>query len=209
METIKIISTILREILGIYSTIIVVRIIISWILLIRNRRNGYSQYQTTLDKIDSFLGKIVDPYLGLFKNVKSLKGQTFDLTPILAIVVLNLGQNIFLYLSQTGQITLGFILALIVHIVWNNLFRYFYLILMVLLVIRIILSATGNIGGVNAIDPIIERPVLKVYRLFFRKSNSQVKDQTLVVVTLLCTLIVYCVINGAVKSLIGFLISSF
>lgn len=63
-----------------YTFVIFVYVIMSWI----PTRNGI------IGDIYNFLGKICDPYLNLFKKIIPPIGGVIDISPILAIIVLQL-----------------------------------------------------------------------------------------------------------------------
>ena len=64
-----------------YSTIIVVYVLMSWI----PTREGI------IGDIDRVLGKLCDPYLNLFKRLIPPIGGMVDITPIIALLVLQFG----------------------------------------------------------------------------------------------------------------------
>ena len=117
-------------VLGIFSALIFVRIIVSWILFFVGRRrwsstidnNGNDQTQgfyNLLSSADSFLGKICDPYLKLFSGVKSLRRSNLDLTPLLALVVLNLVRTLLGTFAEIGSFTGGLVLAVLLEVIWT------------------------------------------------------------------------------------------
>lgn len=71
---------ILSQLVNIYTLIICVYVLMSWI-----------PYKTgILADIDDILGRICDPYLDLFKKIIPPIGGMIDISPILAIIVLQL-----------------------------------------------------------------------------------------------------------------------
>ena len=215
MEFVRNVCSILASLIGIYSLIIVVRIIFSWIDNIqranawRNGYNGYNQQNSTLSSISNFLGKLVDPYLNLFKGITSLRRSHLDLTPLVAIIVLNLFQSIFNIVAISGRITIGVILALIVNLAWGSFFSYILFFLIVLLVIRYFIGRSNSYKAqswLNAIDPIINSPVQKVYKIFFAKKGES-DDQKVVLVSLVFYIIIFVICKFAVSWLVSFLAS--
>lgn len=215
MEFVRNVCSILASLIGIYSLIIVVRIIFSWIDNIqranawRNGYNGYNQQNSTLSSISNFLGKLVDPYLNLFKGITSLRRSHLDLTPLVAIIVLNLFQSIFNIVAISGRITIGVILALIVNLAWGSFFSYILFFLIVLLVIRYSIGRSNSYKAqswLNAIDPIINSPVQKVYKIFFAKKGES-DDQKVVLVSLVFYIIIFVICKFAVSWLVSFLAS--
>lgn len=218
MEFVRNVCSILASLIGIYSLIIVVRIIFSWIDNIQranawrngyNSYNGYNQQNSTLSSISNFLGKLVDPYLNLFKGITSLRRSHLDLTPLVAIIVLNLFQSIFNIVAISGRITIGVILALIVNLAWGSFFSYILFFLIVLLVIRYFIGRSNSYKAqswLNAIDPIINSPVQKVYKIFFAKKGES-DDQKVVLVSLVFYIIIFVICKFAVSWLVSFLAS--
>ena len=218
MEFVRNVCSILASLIGIYSLIIVVRIIFSWIDNIQranawrngyNSYNGYNQQNSTLSSISNFLGKLVDPYLNLFKGITSLRRSHLDFTPLVAIIVLNLFQSIFNIVAISGRITIGVILALIVNLAWGSFFSYILFFLIVLLVIRYFIGRSNSYKAqswLNAIDPIINSPVQKVYKIFFAKKGES-DDQKVVLVSLVFYIIIFVICKFAVSWLVSFLAS--
>ena len=218
MEFVRNVCSILASIISIYSLLIVIRIIFSWIDNIqkanawRNGYNGYNSYNaqgSTLSSISNALGKIVDPYLNLFKGITSLRRSHLDLTPLVAIIVLNLFQSIFNIVAISGKITIGVILALIVKLAWSSFFSYILFFLIVLLIVRYFIGRSNSYKAqnwLNAIDPVINGAVQKVYKLFFaRKGESD--DQKIVLVSLIFYLAIFIILKFAVSWLVSFLAS--
>lgn len=74
------IMRLLVELVDIYSFIIVIYVLLSWI----PTKRGF------LADVDNALGKICDPYLDLFRRFIPPIGGMVDISPILAIIVLQL-----------------------------------------------------------------------------------------------------------------------
>ena len=69
-----------------YTWIIFIYVILSWIPM----KSGI------LRDIDNVLGKICDPYLNLFRKLVPPIGGIVDITPIIALVVLQLAIRVIL-----------------------------------------------------------------------------------------------------------------
>ena len=200
-------------ILGIYSAVIIIRIIVSWVVLL-TRRNGWTSaqdapdYTSALSTVDTVLGKICDPYLNLFSGVRSLRKPNIDLTPLLAFVILNLVRSILSMFAQIGGLTLWTLLAIIVDGIWSSLISFLMIVLIILLIVRLIVGSSHNPTSnnwVNFIDPIIDSPVSFVYRLFFGK--RKVDDQKVVIASLIFYIILYGLLKWGESALVDFLIS--
>ncbi len=214
MEFVRKVCSILANLVGIYSLLIVIRIIFSWIDNIQRAnawRNGYNfqGQNSTISKISKALGSFIDPYLNLFKGITSLRRTHLDLTPLVAIMVLNLFQSIFNIVAISGRITIGVILALIVSLAWDSFFSYILFFLIVLLIIRFFVGRSNSYKAqnwLNAIDPIINSPVQKVYKIFFAKKGES-DDQKIVLVSLIFYVVIFVVLKLAVSWLVSFLVS--
>lgn len=216
MEFIQGICSFLAWTLGIYSTVILIRIIVSWILLFSRQsswRAGYGYDQEnqdgpgTLFKVDSILGKICDPYLHLFSGVKSLRRSNIDLTPLLALVLLNFIRSVLSMFASVGEISLWTILAILINGIWYSFFTFILVFLIILLIIRLALgqsNAPGASNWINTIDPILNAPVGRVYKLFFK--GKQVEDQKIVIASIIFYVVVLLVAKWAVKLLVNFLL---
>jgi YggT family protein len=87
------IVTTLAQFVSIYSTVIVIYILLSWFPNV-----------SILQQVSGFLSSIVDPYLNLFRSFIPPIGGTFDISPIVAIFALNFIGNALqtLVVSQPG-----------------------------------------------------------------------------------------------------------
>ena len=214
MKGIMSICSFLASVLGIYSFIIFVRIIVSWLMMFSNRggwrvQNSYNDRneESVLQKVDSILGKICDPYLNLFKGVKFLRRSTVDFTPILALVLLNLAKSILRMMAQTGRLTVWTILAIVIEGLWGSLFSFVLLIIVVLLFVRYFIGRKNSYSSdntINTLDQILEGPVEKVYKLFYK--GKQVSDQKLVLTSAIFYLVLMIGIGIVVSLIVNFLI---
>lgn len=220
MEVFRSICSFLSAILGVYSTLILIRIIVSWVLLF-SRRNGwrsgnggygYNQEDPNnpsgIAMVDQILGKICDPYLNLFRNVKGLRRSTVDFTPLLAFVLISLARTILSLVSQAYKLTVWVVLAIIIDGLWSAIVSFLLILTIILLVVRFFVGRSNSANTnniINMIDPILDRPVGRVYKLFFRK--ARVDDQKLVIASLIFYVVVYFVLKWGVQALVNFLIS--
>ena len=217
MEFIQKICSFLSWILGVYSTVILIRIIVSWILLFARRSswrngNGFNPENPDgpgpLASVDSILGKICDPYLKAFSGVTSLKRSNIDLTPLLALVVLNFVRSVLGMFATVGQLNLWTVLAIFVNGIWYSFFTFILVALIILLIIRLVLGYSNTAetnNWINTIDPILDRPVSRVYKLFFK--GKQTDDQKVVIASIIFYVVVLIGLKWAVNLLINFLLS--
>ncbi|MDR2630938.1 MAG: YggT family protein [Spirochaetaceae bacterium] len=150
---------ILGGITWIYTLLIFIRILLTWF-------SG-----TRYGKPYNILCALTDPYLNWFRRFSFLQTRVFDLSPIAALAVLSLANNVFTTLGNYGSITAGIILALALSALWSAasfLLGFFILIL----VLRLFAYLTNrNIyGPFWQIIDVISQPVLyRINRIIFRK----------------------------------------
>ncbi len=219
MELLQRICSFLAWILGLFSTVILIRIIVSWILLFVRRsswRSGSGDFydqenqgpSSLLITLDTVLGKICDPYLHLFSGVKSLRRSNIDLTPLLALVLLNFIRSVLSMFASVGEITLWTILAILINGLWYSFFTFILVVLIILLIIRLVLGRSNTPGAnnwINTIDPILDAPVGRVYKLFFRGKKPD--DQKLIIASLIFYIVLLIAAKWAVKMLVKFLLT--
>jgi YggT family protein len=106
-ETMQLVMWVLGTVLSLYSILIFVRIILSW-------WNGMS-----FGRVHEFLCGITDPYLNWFRRFSFLRLGSIDLSPIAALAVLSIANNLAVVIGRAGLITLGFVFALVLQILWS------------------------------------------------------------------------------------------
>jgi YggT family protein len=210
MKFVQSMCSFIASILGIYSTVLIIRIIISWFRVL-NGRNGWrtsDQQPSALENIDTILGKICDPYLNLFRGAKGLRRGNMDFTPLLAFVVLNLVRSILSLIGEATSFTLWTILAIIVNGLWSSMFSFLLILLIILLIVRLVIGNSRNPSSnnwINTIDPLIDSPVSFIYRLFYNK--RKVDDQKVVITALIFYVVLYIGLSWGVNALINLLLS--
>lgn len=198
------IFTLLSKLVNLYSILVWIRIILTWIPD-RSRYNSYGQYTQSsqpsfLETIKSFLAKIVDPFLNFFRRSR-LTINRVDFSPLIGFMVLNFAKSLFSILAQTGTITLGLILILILQNLWIYLFSYILVAIIIMLVIRIIASSNPSSPIIRFLDPILNGPVCLVWKIFYGKKNPSEKQ------LIITSLIFYAVIYIGVKRGLAYLVT--
>ncbi len=205
--------------LGLYSTLILVRILISWILLF-SRQNGWRsgnggygfnqenpEQPSGLAKADQVLGRICDPFLDLFKGVSALRRSRVDFTPLLALVVLNIVKSLLQMFAEYGTISIWTILAVMISGLWNSFCSFLMVILIILIIVRLVLTNKTTASAYNmknAIDPILDGPIGFVYRLFYK--GKRVDDQKVVVTALIFYVVLFLLLRWGVSALVNLLV---
>ncbi|MCX7656140.1 MAG: YggT family protein [Treponemataceae bacterium] len=185
----SIVMKLLSTLTSLYMLLIFIRILLSWF-------EGLS-----FNAAHRFLASITDPYLEWFHRFPVLQRGTIDFSPILALGVLAVLNNIFTTLAIYGRITVGIILSLILGSLWSAI-AFILIFYAVITVIRFI----GYLAGVNSVAPlwrIIDtflKPLLyRVNRLLYR--NRIVTYQTGLISLFLMLVSVYLVLSILVRFL--------
>ena len=147
----------LGALVGIYSVLIFIRIILSWF---SNSIRG---------KPVDILFSITDPYLNWWRNKLNLRIGVIDLSVIVAITALSLVQSILYSLARSERISIGNIIAIIISYAWN-ITAFILGFLIVVLVLRIIAHITGRNMSLYFWQMVesVSRPVLyKINRMVF------------------------------------------
>ncbi len=219
MEFVKGLCSFLAGLVSLYSFLIVIRIILSWVVnfnKINDWRSGYGSYPYNgprepmgVERIANAIGKITDPYLNIFKGLTSLRRSRVDFTPVIALIVLNIIQSLLSMIAKTGKISVGVLLAIALEGLWSSLFAYLFVLLLILLLVRYFIGRSNSYKSqnwINALDPILDSPVKRVYKIFFSK-NANVDDQKLVLASFVFYFIIFIVLRFAVRWLVEFLVS--
>jgi len=97
----------LTTLIGIYSLLIMIRIMLTWF---SNAPYG---------KPVQILTAITDPYLDWWRQKINLHAGALDLSPIVAIAALSIVQTICSTMADQGRISLGIILAVCLFALWS------------------------------------------------------------------------------------------
>jgi len=135
----------------IYMFLIALRIILGWTGI---------QHQGIM-----FLGKIVDPYLYLFRRLKFLRFNHLDLSPVAAIALLQMMNYILFSLSYRSSFPGVFeIFDFIVGLVWS-LLSFLLALFIILSLIRLLAFAFPSLKILplwHALDLLLMPPITKI-----------------------------------------------
>ncbi len=70
-------------------------------------------------KFSRALGSIVDPYLHYFARFPGLRTGMFDFSPIVALALLSVANNLFATIAYTGRISVGIVIGLLINAAWS------------------------------------------------------------------------------------------
>jgi YggT family protein len=187
----------LAMLIGIYSLLIIIRMILSWF--------GNVNYGRPMQ----ILNRITDPYLNWWRQKINLRAGNIDLSPIVAIVALSVLQTICSTIAKHGGISLRGILAVCLIGLWSavSFVLGFCLIVLILRFIAYIINANMFSIFWKTIDS-ISRPLLyHINRVIFGKRI--VSFITGILTSIVILAILWIVGHFSVISLTDWLIRSF
>ena len=158
--TIKSILQILNAVLLVFSLLLILRILLTWFRL------------PSYGKAWEVLCRVTEPYLSLFRNIRFLRRGVFDFSPLAAILVLIILQNIINQIIIFGRITLGLVLSITLLAIWANVL-WILLLFSVICVVRI----GGLVLAKNSSSPIW--PTLDRMVQPFTKQVDKIAGQTM------------------------------
>ena len=193
MELFRLIMRIASGLLVVYSLVVLLRVLLTWV-------KG-----PDLGRAQEYIERVTDPYLDWFRRFTFLNIGGVDLSVVAALVVLSILSSITGQLAVSAEITLGWVLAIIVGRTASAVFFFVTLFL--------ILGGVRAIGSFMQVDtssrfwvvldqilqPIVDRVVALVAR------DRILNYQTSLLVfcgTMLATLIVGRIIVALVVSLL-------
>ncbi len=176
------IALFLARLLEIYSFIIWIRIILSWVR--PYPRVGSFTY---------YMAKIVDPFLGLFRSSKARIG-VLDFSPIIAIGILAVIQTLLSVYGMYGFLTLGIIVANVIYAFWTYGVSIFLFFSILMLIFRTIAAFTHN-PMMYGMAGQFSDPISNMVRRSF--SNRIPKDSTVALISLAINIALYFVLRQA------------
>ncbi|MDL2229391.1 YggT family protein [Treponema sp. OttesenSCG-928-L16] len=161
---------------SIYMILMFIRIMLTWF-------SGVSY-----GKIYDFLCRITDPYLDWFRRFPLTLGH-LDFSPLLALAVLSLVNNIFHTLAYYGRITLGIILAMLVSSVWAAIafILTFFIIVLILRLIAYLTNRNSYSVFWGIVDKLAQPVIYRISRIIFR--DRLVNYMTGTVTAIACLLV--------------------
>ena len=183
--------SLLSVIVSIYSLIIVIRIILTWF-----RCNV---------RIPDIITQITDPYLNWFRALTFLRMGSLDLSPVAALMVLSILNQVLVTLAVNGAITIGIILALLVRIIWSAV-SFFLIFLIIVLALRLFayLTSQNTYSAFWRVIDTISQPVLyRFNRLLF---GGKIADyRTGMILSISIMVLAYFLLRIAVSIITGIL----
>jgi YggT family protein len=148
---------ILGGLTGLYMALIFIRIMLTWF--------SGARYGRPVE----LLCLITDPYLNWFRRFP-LRAGMLDLSPIIALAVLSVANNIFEMVGRIGYITLGVILAMLLSAVWSaaSFIISFFIVILVLRLIAYLTSRDVYHSFWRIIDTLSQPVIYRINRIIFR-----------------------------------------
>lgn len=193
-------ARLLSVLLSIYNILIIIRIIFLWFRPVQ-------PYRQERGDVSSLLGRIVDPYLNLFKSIPFLHVGAIDFTPLAAIMVVGIVQRIAATFALTGRLSIGYILAIIVQSLWWSVGSLLFGLFAILVGLRLVFSyrrSRNTVQFIAILDQWLRRPLDFIHRLFFQ--GREISDRQLLWTTLIVTIVAYILVSLVVNLLIRLLV---
>jgi YggT family protein len=148
---------ILGSLTSLYMLLILARIMLTWF-----SGAGYG-------KPVELLCRITDPYLDWFQRFP-LRFGILDLSPILALTVLSVANNVFGTLGRYGRVSLGIILAMLLSAVWSaaSFIIGFFIVILALRLIAHLAGRDVRHSFWGIIDALAQPVLHRINRIIFR-----------------------------------------
>ncbi|HBK58314.1 MAG TPA: YggT family protein [Spirochaetaceae bacterium] len=151
-------ARIVSVVVSIYMLLCIVRIFFSWVPSLMTTKWG------------RLIAGLTDPYLELFRPIALFRTPNVDFSPIVALAVLSVVNNLFVTLSYAVRITLGFILSLLLDAVWSavSFLLGFFLVVVFIRIIGVIARLATLHPLWQILDGIINPLLFRVNTLIYR-----------------------------------------
>lgn len=190
-------ASVISMVLSLYSFLIVIRIFLSWGSIGASR---FPSFYTPLTKI-------TDPYLNIFRGLPGLQRGNLDFSPIAAMIVLSLLNNIVSMIARQGRITIGIILALITQAV-GSVITFFLGLFIILFFIRVFLEyrrTSYSIQYIAILDNLLRGTIERVHRYLF--SGKETSSRTLILASTAVCIVIYFALKALIAWLITYLVN--
>jgi YggT family protein len=148
---------ILGGITSVYMLLILIRVMLTWF--------SGAHY----GRAAGLLTSVTDPYLNWFRRFSFLRVANMDLSPIAAMAILSVANNIFLTLARFGRITLGIVLSMLCSVLWSaaSFILSFFIIILALRLIAYLTNRDVYHGFWRVIDQVSSPILYRINRLLF------------------------------------------
>jgi YggT family protein len=175
----RIIMNLLAGLTGLYTLLILIRIMLTWF--------GSAQFGRPAE----ILGRVTDPYLDWWRRFP-LRAGFLDLSPILGMAALSLAQNIFSTIAYYGFISLGVILAIILSSLWSivSFFLGFFILILGLRLFAYLTNRNVYSNFWRIIEAIAQPVLYRISRIIFGNRLVNYRTGMIVSITVLLALMI-------------------
>jgi len=151
-------AKVLSAIVSIYMVLCIIRIFFSWVPSLIKTRWGAP------------IARMTDPYLNFFKAMPLFRTATVDFSPIVALAVLSVLNNLLMSLSYALRITLGFILSLLLDAGWSaiSFLLGFFLVIALIRIVGVIARIATLHPLWQILDSLINPLLFRINKLIYR-----------------------------------------
>ncbi|HNP93243.1 MAG TPA: YggT family protein [Rectinema sp.] len=156
-------AKIVSSLVSLYMILCIVRIFFSWIPSLTDTKWG------------RLIAGLTDPYLNLFRGFSLFRTPAIDFSPIVALAVLSVLNNLFMTLSYAVRITLGFILSLLLDAAWSaiSFLLGFFLVISLIRIIGFLARIAVLHPLWQILDGIINPLLFRINRIIYRGRTVQ------------------------------------
>lgn len=165
----------LRAVVSVYTVVIVVRILLTWLGGVR------------LGRAHDLLIAVTDPYLNWFRRNMSIRVGALDFSAVLALMVLSIVARVLDQLARVGAVTLGFVLSILVASVWSVI-AFVITLFLILAGLRLVAMLAQLEGGGrfwNTIEMILNPTLQVVVKPFLRNRFRGYRESLVIFVAVL------------------------
>jgi len=154
----SILAKIVSSLVSLYMVLCIIRIFFSWIPSLTDTKWG------------KLIARLTDPYLNLFRGFSLFRTTAVDFSPIVALAVLSVLNNLFMTLSYAVRITLGFILSLLLDAAWSaiSFVLGFFLVISVVRIIGFLARIAVLHPLWQILDGIINPLLFRINKIIYR-----------------------------------------
>ncbi|MCR5762456.1 MAG: YggT family protein [Treponema sp.] len=184
----SIILNLLASIVSIYAFLCFLRVILTWIPSLAYSRGV------------KLLSSICDPFLDRFRHRKWLTLGSFDFGPAVALCVLGAASTMLNSLARGGKITVAYILASLLQLVWTIASSVISFIILLFIIRLIILLIKGDESYAG--NPILYQLDSTISSVAYRITNTFTGGKRVSYKSALITAIIAMIIITFVGSLV-------
>ncbi len=158
-------------------------------------------------KAGRLLASVVDPYLSSFSRIRLFRTERFDFSPIVALALLSVANNMLTTIAYSGRISVGFILSLILGALWSAVgFVLSFVSACALIRIVVFIARLNSLHPIWVVIDAVLNPILyRINRIIYR---GKAIDYLQGLITGFLVLLLLRTAGGALAKLFGSLLLS-